>query len=273
MYVKQNNHLSNRRILCLTKELFAKHNTYILIVCQTKHYLTNRLSLCQTEYLFGKGVSLCQTKYLFVKETFCKAKIIVIAIQRETSPWHTNCLANKTYLFELIKYMTNSSALWFPLPHHKRHLLNLGSGELRWKRCRPSCGEGAGQRGGDESVLYTTAPAQRPSPPIYSFYTHRSACYTPTLPLTRSPGLPLHIRARSRAASARARRPLPSPIDWQRQPAVTALQSLPSPPPDEPGVPCGNMLFVSPNACVLPQKFISSANLKYFKQKYPLYFT
>ena len=128
--------------------------------------------------------------------------------------------------------MTNSSALWFPLPHQKPHLLNLGSGELRWRRCRPSCGEGAGQRGGDESVLYTTAPAQRPSPPIYSFYTHRSACYTSALlPLTRSPGLPLHIRARARAASARARRPLPSPVDWQRQPAVTALQSLPSPPP------------------------------------------
>ena len=128
--------------------------------------------------------------------------------------------------------MTNSSALWFPLPHHKRHLLNLGSGELSWRRCRPSCGEGAGQRGGDESVLYTTAPAQRPSPPIYSFYTHRSACYTSALlPLTRSPGLPLHIRARACAASARAGRPLPSPVDWQRQPAVTALQSLPSPPP------------------------------------------
>ena len=89
LYVKQNNHLSNRRSLCLTNELFAKYNAYILIVCQTKKYLTNRLSLCQTEYLFGKGVSLCQTKYLFVMVTFCKAKIIVIAIQRETSPYGT----------------------------------------------------------------------------------------------------------------------------------------------------------------------------------------
>ena len=53
-YVKQNSHLSNRRSLCLTKELVAKYNSYILIVCQTKNTLTNRVSLCQTEYLFDK---------------------------------------------------------------------------------------------------------------------------------------------------------------------------------------------------------------------------
>ena len=136
--------------------------------------------------------------------------------------------------------MTNSSALWFPLPHQKPHLLNLGSGELRWRRCRPSCGEGAGQRGGDESVLYTTAPAQRPSPPIY---THRSACYTPTLPLTRSPGLPLHIRARARAASARAR-PVALPYRLaaaarSHRPAVASVAAA----RPHPSLPCSGFFF------------------------------